>query len=75
VETPTNGTWKMHKVEKGQIKMEMQITCQSVLACWVIKNTKVSVRGAAFKHWSYKDCNKKYPFSKVTNNLLSPRTH
>jgi hypothetical protein len=47
VETPTNETWQIHKVEHGKIKIQMIITCQSVLACWVIKNTNVSVSGAS----------------------------
>jgi len=30
VETPTNGTWKIHKFEQGELKIQMIITCQSV---------------------------------------------
>jgi len=47
VETPTNEAGQMHKVEEGKLKIQMVITCQSVLGCWVIKNTNFSVSGVS----------------------------
>jgi hypothetical protein len=47
VETSTNETWLMRKVEQGKLKIQLVVTCQSVLACWVIKDTNVCLSGAS----------------------------
>jgi len=40
LKTPTIETWQKHEVEQGQLKIQMVITCQSVLALLINKEYK-----------------------------------